>query len=1297
MESSFQKIIAAIVGVMIMFIIPVYIAFEKVDDISYNLVLKHTQSFVDNVRERGYISPEMYSDFVANIHSTNNSYDVQIEHVKKRYDPAIYIYGTKGEILHILDYDKYIDVYNAGRDAGNIKLEIDEGVYTDKNTEIRVEAPKIVITNASKKSYAPNTTEEEKEALYRDNLQNYKEQNFERIILDKGKIYADRNKLISLGKEYDEDVYIESNITLTPGVMTVANKQYQEPTNIMAYSSYIEKYDSAYTLNIAGTNYTVFNGPKFYSGNIKNTKAAMWIDNGKTYSELSPSQKQAAENMYYERIDDYKATGNQAIINSKGEIYSYSSSPNYESLTDYLATNIQVSGSISINNPSTWRATEIEFNETNVVTLRNGGTVVADVGGIFDSGRINIVEGSVIKKDTGKVLDYTDSFLNKMLDANSTITIERAEVYKNEDMYLSDDAKVTVKYIAYYTDPDDIDPYIENEPVYVEEEIKSITTLDEYIALKDELEHSNTVTVEGIVYTASSEQEIRISEPSKIYCFGQAASDIEISENISNYIEEYKTNGEIVFSREYDKDDLEVVFGQITLFDEAGNTKYIFNENENPNEYKNYKTEYHENGGQIEVETLEYSKEDVTISYEQIRIEYKDEAGNDNTKYLYSSQSGFLNYIEGYYQNKRIIVSTSEIYKNVNIIHPKIEIVSGSNVLYKYERESINPEEVALWERYSAQAISGMVTIVYKVDDVSVTRAKMTIVTTSGTTIEIKDNTDSDHNGVREYFGYKSEFENKGTVTFEGSKILNNSDMTVTHPSVTIYDRETGRVIKEYKVDFEAEDMLGEYDDRQDDYEADSVIIDNIITYESGKNCLITTGHTINEERITDEQIFEKLFSGIDITKTEFMSDCLAGNVDLYKSLAYINENSYLMNEGDEIIVTVKNRNQTIASTYYSLFTASVGLDDVAKIYVNYGGKIKNDGETLLRSEHGSIYTDEGRIFKYTGKAQEITLERGNYSVECWGASGGGYTDDTTGKYTGGAGAYTKLDLTVLHNEQTLYIYVGGMGSLYSEENINNGGWNGGGNSYLGYGGGGATDIRLLRGETDTDATSTSSLLSRIAVAGGGGGASKESGYGGFAGNLSTAGNGGPGELATYIGQGPKQETVADPIETKNGYVETFGAVEGVALAYENGILGIGGRADFLGSGAGGAGLIGGSASHNQFAGGGGGLSYIYKNRLFATSSENITYPKFWDNYDEVLRLDENLNTLMTTTDGSIIHWETVDDIAYIQNARWANIYTQNYVVHNGNSNMPNPLSFTGSSTVQGNIGNGYVRIRKLS
>lgn len=462
----------------------------------------------------------------------------------------------------------------------------------------------------------------------------------------------------------------------------------------------------------------------------------------------------------------------------------------------------------------------------------------------------------------------------------------------------------------------------------------------------------------------------------------------------------------------------------------------------------------------------------------------------------------------------------------------------------------------------------------------------------------------------------------------------------------------------------------------------------NSVVYENNKNCIITIGHVINEERITDKQIVEKLFSETNISKEEFLSDCLAGNGDLYKSLAYVNENSYTMNEGDKIIVTVRNRNTTIASTFYSLLTANVGNEDVAKIYVNYGGNIKNDGATLLKEQEGSIYNETGRLFKYKGVAEEITLMPGTYQVECWGASGGGYGEGTN--FTGGKGAYAKAKMTVKDDNKTFFVYVGGTGTEYSDDNKENGGWNGGGNSYQGFGGGGASDIRLVKGETDTDATSQNSLLTRVMVAAGGGGSSKEQGKGGNAGN-NINGNDGITLNANklYVGKGASK----DSINTKNGYTEKFGKVDSeneqdnnyviVEPAYENGLLGVGGEADFLGAGAGGAGLIGGSASHNAYAGGGGGLSYVYNNSILS----NITCKKIWEFYQENI---QNSNIV------SYIIGDVKTPLE-VTELKWSGIELSDIVISSGDEDCPNPMEYSGQVTMNGNVGNGYVRIKKLN
>ena len=146
--------------------------------------------------------------------------------------------------------------------------------------------------------------------------------------------------------------------------------------------------------------------------------------------------------------------------------------------------------------------------------------------------------------------------------------------------------------------------------------------------------------------------------------------------------------------------------------------------------------------------------------------------------------------------------------------------------------------------------------------------------------------------------------------------------------------------------------------------------------------------------------------------------------------------------------------------------------------------------------------------FAYTGSVQEITLPKGRYKLQCWGAQGG----NVSGSYTaaGSKGGYSEGVLT-LAEPTTIYVFVGGQGTSSSTSSTSgtaNGGWNGGGasvrrsyyNSGNTYGesyprpGGGATDMCLVTstmnyssGRTDR---SSASLLSRFIVAGGGAGAS---------------------------------------------------------------------------------------------------------------------------------------------------------------------------------------------------------------
>lgn len=144
--------------------------------------------------------------------------------------------------------------------------------------------------------------------------------------------------------------------------------------------------------------------------------------------------------------------------------------------------------------------------------------------------------------------------------------------------------------------------------------------------------------------------------------------------------------------------------------------------------------------------------------------------------------------------------------------------------------------------------------------------------------------------------------------------------------------------------------------------------------------------------------------------------------------------------------------------------------------------------------------------FPYTGTVQEVTLPKGRYKLQCWGAQGG-----NTGKIgvfaaqPGPKGGYSEGIINIT-SEQKLFVFVGGQPeeAVQSISSIN-GGWNGGGGSCQYYAneypavkvlgaGGGATDIALVSSDmTYSDYRtnrSQESLLSRFIVAGGGGGMS---------------------------------------------------------------------------------------------------------------------------------------------------------------------------------------------------------------
>lgn len=215
----------------------------------------------------------------------------------------------------------------------------------------------------------------------------------------------------------------------------------------------------------------------------------------------------------------------------------------------------------------------------------------------------------------------------------------------------------------------------------------------------------------------------------------------------------------------------------------------------------------------------------------------------------------------------------------------------------------------------------------------------------------------------------------------------------------------------------------------------------------------------------------------------------------------------------------------------------------------------------------------------YSGSSIPISLKKGIYKLECWGAEGGGSRisgNSNAGK--GGLGGYSVGTLT-LNNDVTLFAFVGEYGkssdSSRSAVAFNGGGcaW-GSGSSEPANSGGGGSDFRI----------NSDSLYARVIVAGGGGGGGEDSGdYGGYGGGISGGRSSGFSTLATATGTG------------------TGGAFgSGANTAYDGG----GGGGGWYGGGTnGGTQSIPSSNSGSDTSGGAGGSGYVY------TQSTASQYP----------------------------------------------------------------------------------------
>lgn len=89
MPNALSKVVAIFIVVFLLFIYPIKNELERQDETSRIYVLNKTIGFVDSVRNLGYISPDMYENYLSELATTGNLYKVELEHAKLEYIPVM--------------------------------------------------------------------------------------------------------------------------------------------------------------------------------------------------------------------------------------------------------------------------------------------------------------------------------------------------------------------------------------------------------------------------------------------------------------------------------------------------------------------------------------------------------------------------------------------------------------------------------------------------------------------------------------------------------------------------------------------------------------------------------------------------------------------------------------------------------------------------------------------------------------------------------------------------------------------------------------------------------------------------------------------------------------------------------------------------------------------------------------------------------------------------------------------------------------------------------------------------------
>ncbi|MCH5161399.1 MAG: hypothetical protein J1G04_05145, partial [Clostridiales bacterium] len=244
---------------------------------------------------------------------------------------------------------------------------------------------------------------------------------------------------------------------------------------------------------------------------------------------------------------------------------------------------------------------------------------------------------------------------------------------------------------------------------------------------------------------------------------------------------------------------------------------------------------------------------------------------------------------------------------------------------------------------------------------------------------------------------------------------------------------------------------------------------------------------------------------------------------------------------------------------------------------------------TIGNNKAGKLVNGDILNFNYCGGVYTVTLPHGQYTLQVWGAEGGGSRlSGNSASGLGGYGGTSVGTLKITGTSMTLYICIGGYGRSSDNGNAA-GGYNGGGQGYgsstsePGNGGGGATHIATGSSNRGELRNYSSYKTDVIMVAGGGGGGGEDTG--------------------DWYGHGGGTTGVDGTSSNAAGHGTQSGAGTGGGFGY-------GGGTNYGDGGGGGGGWYGGGTTTSASTGGdtqGGGGGSGYVNTSYLTGASTTT------------------------------------------------------------------------------------------